>query len=87
MESCSRRLKLKGAKVNTKDSNRNLLFTHMQSLTTRLTDIQEQVEKLIAFSTEQLQMHAMEIEQLQGEVEKLQASIHLLDQKIRDLAK
>jgi peptidoglycan hydrolase CwlO-like protein len=59
----------------------------MQSLTTRLTDIQEQVEKLIAFSTEQLQMHAMEIEQLQGEVEKLQASIHLLDQKIRDLAK
>lgn len=57
------------------------MFSHMQSLTKRLTDIQDQVENLINFSTEQLQIHAMEIEQIREEVEKLHQRLDKLTEQ------
>lgn len=64
-----------------RDSNRDILFTHMHSLTKRLTEIQDQVENLINFSTEQLQVHAMEIEQIREEVEKLHQRLDKLTEQ------
>jgi len=66
---------------STDQSNRNLLFSYMQQIGTRLTTIQDQIEKFTAYTLEQFQEHAIEMEQLRSDVDQLQTRVQYLSER------
>lgn len=67
------------------DSNRDLLFSSMQSLSTRLTAIQSQLEQLVTYTTGQVQQQAIDLELLADKIENLYEEISKIHSRIDEM--
>lgn len=67
------------------ESNRDLLFSSMQSLSTRLTAIQTQVEQLVNYTTGQVQQQALDIEVIADKIEDLYEEIRKIYGRLDEL--